>query len=598
MSLNRLPDELIVKIFSYFIDKRNYTILQSTCKRFYTIIDIYFRHLKLTRPVDVCHVRRDYQKFWMVSKLKYVKCISLKIDYPSMLDVDDDACLNLIRYYKSNLDPIKELTVSLDEGASSFERINFVLTLLNNVKRLIIKWCIADGSCIPKGKLIDRRFDYIEFTDLPYQKRPMMETVMDTPATELRINQTSQQYRGLVAFLRRYLSKHRMSVENLTLTGSRQHINHISQFHSELSAHGYEVSMEELIKINQWYTRRYNTGQYYDYVMTAAKRQAIRTKMLETSQYVEVKCYESSRTGFDCLPDELVMRIFSYLENGRCDFKRLRETCTRFCSIINKLTAHRPPVFKVTYRDSCCLTFWCIANFRFAKCRHLRIHKVCKNCLEFIKYRKSDLKTLIELTCLYLSDSLDSLLVELDNIKRLNIDLQNDRDYHPWQQITGPPINRTVDECGFWFLANSPLNDIILSRISASEIEIRFFTDSNEDDFNEFRTWIERYLTQHQETVKKCFVRVSFEHRSALIDISGRFGPLVSIDHRSLPRREKRTVVYEDYGFGKKPQRPALSGNVVWCREPRHAHRAIRPLACSRSDFSNVHTARGDDKKG
>jgi hypothetical protein len=212
-------------------------------------------------------------------------------------------------------------------------------------------------------------------------------------------------------------------------------------------------------------------------------------------------------TPFDRLPDELIIKIFGYLIKDEGDMSSLRQTCKRFCQIINSTLLTHPDFIEYGWDDlpQCkqCVKIFAVSNLKFAKCNTIfmsRQLELC--CFNTLKTLKSRLNTITGLLLRGIFDLtlISKLLAILGNVHHLRL--------HDWcgsvvdSIQTTKRFNRTLSSLevvGLYF--DKQLDDLL--DFPSRDIRVR-----NLNNYNV--SWFKRYLFRHQQIVN---------HAEVIIDI-------------------------------------------------------------------------------
>lgn len=241
---------------------------------------------------------------------------------------------------------------------------------------------------------------------------------------------------------------------------------------------------------------------------------------------------------FDKLPDELVVKIFTYLNSehqnnnqANRDYRNLRKTCKRFCRIVNySVEEENEPALSLSpvydgYDSSwmeCDSTRWCgcddgkcvsqdilmISDFKYIKYRRIEIDDfdLIDHCIvRAVQSRSAGLHTIVtlELRCKIDVTVLISLLAALPNLKILDLaPIDNSKDKLP---IPPDLTSRTLSKLIFYldyhkFTEDKPMLDYILDYLPALEVQFH----KRDYDFDEdIIKWCRCYLLRHKLTIRE-----------------------------------------------------------------------------------------------
>lgn len=222
------------------------------------------------------------------------------------------------------------------------------------------------------------------------------------------------------------------------------------------------------------------------------------------------------------LPDEMLIKIFRYLLDDQKSILRLRETCKRFCCIVNYklLTAKHKKQFPSLeiYPGSECPGIFhpgrCIFNYEDDECECLQLRH--SGNFKFVRFRRlafSDLENVRDCTLDALSLGRSNFLsiTELD-IKRCYFDLITFNEILTYL----PNVKRLILSETFFDEAATPekgklairtLVHISLDSNEGREVGIMDYLlnfptielELHQTDL----TWLERYLTRHNKVTKR-----------------------------------------------------------------------------------------------
>jgi hypothetical protein len=412
MSFDRLPDELVVRVFRCLLDeKENYARLRETCRRFCFIIDhelltaadhVHFPRLALS----YCH---GCDSIWRAANLDLVQCKHLFFSKPLRL-----CCLDSIKHLKHKLQQITELTF---DGYNSFSGVlNVFLDTLTSVGRVsILRFYYPQNAMFdePEPLPAARSLAYLRL-DLSVRSN-LQPSPLNVPARHLSISGTRIRERR--SWLRSYLERHGSFVETVACNLDRYNESNKRNLRSLLERFDFDVTLVGGDETERYYDgdsrRPYGEPQRPSLCMLATKRggraQEDACKATEVAHRRHTQAEHGGQSPFDRLPDELVVRIVRcLLDEPNCrHLKQLRATCKRFCSLINhKLFSIDEPQLPTVGRNIdhlCvnCYNLWRLTKFKHVKCRHFVMKlPIGKCCLETVEQLKASLKTIVTLTIL------------------------------------------------------------------------------------------------------------------------------------------------------------------------------------------------------
>jgi hypothetical protein len=447
MSFDRLPDELVVRVFRCLLDEReNYAQLRRTCRRFCFIIN----HQLVTAADDVQFPRlalrycRVCEPIWRAANLDLVQCKHLFISEPA-----SDCCLDSIKHLRHKLQQQQITELSFARYISGSGALNVFLDTLTSVGRLNI--LTFDSHCfrplpdrpepLPAAPpLAHLRLDLVERSNL-------QPSLLNVAARHLSIDSFNGDRRSH-CWLQSYLERHGSFVETVACKLYCCYDHSKMRLCSMLERFDYNVCVVggDHQTFQGFYDKLHGRAWCCD--MLATKRdgraRGDACQATEVSQRHTLAGQSPAPAPFDRLPDELVVRIvrcFLDEPNGG-HLKQLRATCKRFCSLINhKLLAIDEPQLPTVGRyvdDLCanCYDLWRLTKFKHVKCRHFVMRlPIMKCCLATVEQRAASLQTIVELTLLdeqlrydpdssacLSADDLNSVLGSLSSVRRLNID--------------------------------------------------------------------------------------------------------------------------------------------------------------------------------
>jgi hypothetical protein len=208
---------------------------------------------------------------------------------------------------------------------------------------------------------------------------------------------------------------------------------------------------------------------------------------------------------FDKLPDDLIIKIFGYSIKNETDISRLRQTCKRFCRIVNGNLLTQPDAvpYGPDWDGTCvqCVKIFAIANFKFAKCNTIfMIQPLERCCYNTLRTLKSKLNTI---TGLVLWGSIDltllsRLLASLKNVHRLRLFCWAERSVDSAR--TARQLDRTLSRLevdGHYLTERSALFNF-----PSEHICVRYSSECNVG-------WIMKYLHRHQKIVSHAKVIIA-----------------------------------------------------------------------------------------
>jgi hypothetical protein len=179
---DRLPDELIIKIFEYLItEKGDMSSLLQTCRRFCRIINSnllkhpdsveYGWNWDENLPCDQC------VRIFVVSNFKFPKCNTIFITLPL-----DRCCFNTLKTLKSKLNTITGLVL---RGVIDLRPVSRLLAILEGVNRLrLCHFAELLVDNIPTGMRFYRTLFYLEI-DVRYLKK--RSALLYFPSRDIRV---------------------------------------------------------------------------------------------------------------------------------------------------------------------------------------------------------------------------------------------------------------------------------------------------------------------------------------------------------------------------------------------------------------------------
>jgi hypothetical protein len=443
MSFDRLPDELVVRVFRCLLDeKENYARLRRTCRRFCFIIN----HKLLTLADRDLFPRlyphwccRICDAIWRAANLDLVQCKHLFIR-----EAPRNCCLDSIKHLKHKLKQITELTLA--EYLSGSGWLNVFLDTLTSVSRVsILDFYDPRYGPMPRRPEPLPAARRLASLSLNLSWRSNLEpSLLNVPARHLSINCLRGNRRGH-SWLRNYLERHGSFVETVACKICCCYSHNKICLRSILERFDFDVTLvdgdktQPILPILDGH-RCHKLA----WCMLATKRdgraQGDACKATEVTHRRHTQAEHGGQSPFDKLPDELVVRIVRCLLDGpNCrHLKQLRATCKRFCSLINhKLLPIDEPQLPTVGRNVwgicvICYDLWRLTKFKHVKCRHFVMEiPIKKCCLETVEWRAANLETIVELTlhrascfvtaCLSAAD-LNTVLGSLSSVGRLNID--------------------------------------------------------------------------------------------------------------------------------------------------------------------------------
>jgi hypothetical protein len=220
VSINDLPDEIIVKILSFVLDnQRTLSSLRRTCKRFCQLIN---RNL-LTHPNCASYVSNWGEcvqcfRIFSLSRFKYAKCNSFVVDYPLQL-----CCLSTFRSLQPNLGTINEL--NLVRISFNLVTLSRLLNIMENVHRLRINCPVPmerseTSDCANLSKPFNRTLSYLEINyNCGTAKSDAELILLNFPSRDIRVLNLEH---GRKTWFETYLFKHQEVVEYFELLGREQ----------------------------------------------------------------------------------------------------------------------------------------------------------------------------------------------------------------------------------------------------------------------------------------------------------------------------------------------------------------------------------------
>jgi hypothetical protein len=216
---------------------------------------------------------------------------------------------------------------------------------------------------------------------------------------------------------------------------------------------------------------------------------------------------------FDKLPDELIVKIFGYLMKQKEDMSSLRQTCKRFCRIINGNLVTQPDSVEYgwDWGEFCaqCVKIFAVSNLKFAKCNTLFMDVPLEGCcFNTLKTLKSKLNTITGLVlCGSIGlNTLCSLLATLETVHRLQLS------YWSEGAVGSTQIARLLDRTlsyleidGFF---STELSGLL--NFPSRDIRVRYLTNRNV-------SWVKRYLSRHQRILNHAEVTTDARNSSACI---------------------------------------------------------------------------------